>query len=80
MIYDIDAFVDRLLQHMKCRAETGNVEALFADLLDIEDREFVLLTAWVLPLLGHIDCLPGYACQPATRRREWSEYPRNGPV
>ena len=39
VIYAIDTFMDRLLQHMKSRAETRNVQALFADLLEIEDRE-----------------------------------------
>jgi hypothetical protein len=38
----IDEFVDRMLQHMRDRAETHDVQAFFNDLLDIEKRERVL--------------------------------------
>ncbi|MFW6092685.1 MAG: hypothetical protein ACODAC_01845 [Pseudomonadota bacterium] len=39
LVTEIDGFMDRLLHHLRDRAETDNARALFRDLLDIEDRE-----------------------------------------
>jgi predicted RNA-binding Zn ribbon-like protein len=42
VISRIDDFLDRMLHHMRDRAETHDVEAFFNDLLEIEKRERML--------------------------------------
>jgi hypothetical protein len=42
LIAQLDTFMSRLLHHMRDRAETNNVKALFEDLLEIEQRERLL--------------------------------------
>lgn len=39
LVSQIDAFMDRLLPHMRDRAETRNASELFEGLLEIENRE-----------------------------------------
>lgn len=39
LVSAIDAFMDKLLPHLRDRAETRNAKALFEDLLAIENRE-----------------------------------------
>lgn len=39
LVSGIDAFMDRLLPHLRDRAETRNAKELFEDLLEIENRE-----------------------------------------
>ena len=44
LLSEIDRFMDLLLPHLRDRAETANVKAVFQGLLDIEDRERHLRT------------------------------------
>ncbi len=39
LVCEIDTFMDRLLPHLRDRAETRNAKALFDDLMEIESRE-----------------------------------------
>lgn len=44
LISEIDTFMDRLLPHLRDRAETSEVKELFQELLEIETRERLLLS------------------------------------
>lgn len=44
LLSQIDTFMDLLLPHLRDRAETNNVKALFQSLLEIENRERSLRT------------------------------------